>query len=115
MSKPRFHIYFEIDTKAHAETIKNEIQNQLIGKDIFEKHSFSTFQFDSKNYLIGDWRFNKAIDRDAVKDWVRDQAENHPIVKTWIQNAKISWHLCTHDNPEIKDCRTTNYFEWTKP
>lgn len=119
MSKPRFSLYAEIDTLAHANTIKTNIQAQLVGKDIFEEHSFGIGTNDPFNpgkiILRAEWRFNNAIDRDALKDWVQDQIQNHPIVKTWVLLVRLIVHLCTHDDSEIKDCKTTNYIEWSKP
>ena len=116
MSKPRFNIILEIDTLAHANTIKNNIQSELAGKDLFEQRFFSisTDTISNKIILFADWRFNSAIDRDALKDWARDQIENHPNVKNWVQKAKLSWHRCTHDESLIENCEITNYFEWNK-
>lgn len=118
MSKPRFSLYAEIDTLAHANTIKTNIQTQLVGKDIFETHGFGIYENDPLNpgkiILHAEWRFNNAVDRDTLKDWARDQIENHPQVKNWISKAKLAVHLCSHDDLEVKDCKTMNYIEWSK-
>lgn len=116
MSKPRFKLQAGIDTLAHATTIKTNITAELVGKDIFEEHNFST-GFDSElnqNMIYGEWRFNNQIDRDAIREWIKDQIQNHPVVKTWILNAKLSWHLCTHDDSTIENCKTTIYAEFVK-
>ena len=116
MSKPRFSLYAEIDTLAHANTIKTNIQTQLAGKDLFEIHGFSTFVdiLDGKNKIFADWRFNNFIDRDALKNWAQDQIQNHPQVKVWVLKAKLSWHECSHSDLEVKNCRTTSYAEFLK-
>lgn len=115
MSKPRFYLYAEVDTLAHANTIKTSIQNQLAGKDIFETHNLSAMDdVYGKHFIVADWRFNRGIDRDALKDWAQDQIQNHPQVKVWVTSAKLSWHLCTHDDQSVQDCKTTNYSEWGK-
>ena len=114
MSKPRFSLYAEIDTLVHANQIKTSLQNELAGKDVFEEHHFNLVQIDSKNVLTAEWRFNKGPERDALRDWAKDQIQNDPVVKTWIQTAKLSWHLCSHDDAQIKDCRSTSYEEFIK-
>lgn len=118
VSKPRISIYLEVDTAAHGQTIRTAIQNRLAGKDIFETH---VFDFGSVNDIGSDavWgvlecRFNSKIDRDDIKDWLKDQVQNHPQIKNWILKAEIKDHLCSHDDAEVKDCRTTEYFEWSK-
>lgn len=116
--KPRFSLYAEVDTLAHANTIKNNINTQLSGKDIFETVGFSVSKgsvLDSNQFLISaDWRFNNQTDRDSLKDWAQDQIQNNPQVKVWVTSAKLSWHSCSHDDSIIQDCSTTNYFEWVK-
>lgn len=118
MSKPRFQLYAEVDTLAHATTIKTSIQNQLAGKDIFDELNFSVL--NSSDNLIGkvlilaDWRFNSAVDRDSLKNWAQDQIQNQAQVKVWVQSAKVSWHTCTHDDANVQLCSSTNYFEWNK-
>ena len=118
MSKPRFRLYAEVDTLAHANTIKNSITNELAGKDIFEEHGFGVRQGDilnpNKIIVYAEWRFNTAIDRDEIREWLKDQIQNHPQVKNWVSVARLSWHRCTHDEEIVKDCRTTNYAEWNK-
>ena len=118
MSKPRIKIYLEVDTAAHGQTIRDAIQNRLVGKDIFETHSFD-FGRGNENDLnviwgIAEFRFNNPIDRDDVLNWIKDQVQNAPQVKTWVKKASVTSHLCSHDDLEVKDCRTTNYAEWSK-
>lgn len=116
MSKPRFKIVAEIDTVAHATTIKNSIIAELAGMDIFETHSLisgNSAEFN-KVFLIGEWRFNTQVDRDTLRDWAEDQIQNHPQVKVWTLAARLSWHNCTHDNQTIQNCNATNYSEWIK-
>lgn len=115
MSKPRFKMVLKIDTLAHAATIRNSIVSELAGKDIFEEHGLSHYT-DSDGLVvgIGEWRFNNEIDRDAIKDWIKGQVNDHPVVKNWVSDAKLSWHRCTHDDSQVSDCGTTDYFEWKK-
>ena len=118
MSKPRFSLYAEVDTLAHANTIKTNIQTQLVGKDIFEEHQFLIAEGgtvgESIIRIIAEWRFNNAVDRDALKDWAQDQIQSHPQVKNWVSKAKLVWHRCTHDEQIVENCKTTNYVEWSK-
>jgi hypothetical protein len=116
MSKPRFKLVLEVDTVAHANTIKNSIVSELAGKDIFEQHLLRSGQDPetSKIGVVADWRFNTAIDRDAMRDWAEDQIQNNPQVKVWVTSAKLSWHRCTHDDGTTESCDTTGYAEWTK-
>lgn len=118
MSKPRLKIYLEVDTAAHGQTIRDAIQNRLVGKDIFETHSFSfgVGNESDPNVIWGlaEFRFNSRIDRDDVLDWIKDQVQNHPQVKNWVAKATVTSHLCTHDDSEIKNCRTTEFVEWTR-
>ena len=111
----------ECDTLTHAETIYSAISNRLIGKDVFETHNLfvgqtidTTISADSKNMVSFDFRFNGDADRDDLKDYIKDQVENHPTVKTWVISASLSWHRCTHDDPSVKNCKTTEFFEWSK-
>ena len=118
MSKPRFNLYAEIDTLAHAGTIRNAIQSELVGKDLFELHNLSASSGNALNpnkiVVSADFRFNTQVDRDSVIDWIKDQIQNHPQIKTWISAAKLTSHICSHDDEEVKDCKTTNYAEWNR-
>lgn len=115
MSKPRFEMNLTIDTTAHAVTIRNSILNELSGKDIFETFTLSHYTNPSGLIVgIGDWTFNTDVDRDAIKDWVKDQVENHPQVKNWVSSAALSWHRCTHVDSVVENCKNSNYFEWLK-
>lgn len=116
MSKPRASITLEVDTLAHATTIANAINTRLSGKDIFENHGVSAY-FDSlsnRNFVSADLRFNARLDRDDVIDWAKDQVRNHPQVKVWVLSAKVVTHLCSHDDAEVKNCKTTDYLEWER-
>ena len=115
MSKPRFKMILHVDTLAHARTIRDAIIAELSGKDIFEQHSLDAYQ-DEDGSIVGvaEWRFNNNPDRDAIKDWIRDQVENHPQVKTWVLSARLSWHRCTHEEGVISNCRETDYSEWVR-
>ena len=114
--KPTIQITVIIDTLAHASTIKDNIQSRLVGKDIFKTTSLSHGQNQEGNgYLVSaEIRFNGNVDRDDIVDWLKDQIQNHPQVKTWISYAKVTTHDCSHDDLEVRDCRTTNLVEWTK-
>ena len=115
MSKPRLKLTAVIDTEAHADTIISQVRNKLIGKDIFEEHSLNRFKNENGDTELGfDFRFNSRIDRDSIKDWIKDQVRNHPQVKNWVQSARVVEHLCSHDDLEINDCKTTEYMEWIR-
>ena len=115
MSKPRIKVSAIIDTEAHADTIISNIQTELSGKDVFEQHALNKFINQSGQIeLVFEARFNNQIDRNDIKDWIKDRIQNHPQVKNWVLSAKISDHLCTHDDKEVKDCRTTEYEELVK-
>lgn len=116
MSKPRVALEAIVDTENHANTIISNVSSQLVGKDIFQNHRLTKFiEINGTVNVFFDCRFNNNVDRDAIKDWVRDQIENHPQVKTWVSLAKVSWHRCTHNNQNFESCLLTNYFEWSKP
>ena len=118
MSKPRLKIYLEVDTVAHGQTIKDAIQNRLVGKDIFEEHSFSFGVGNESDpnvvWGLAEFRFNNRIDRDDVLDWIKDQVQNHPQVKTWVMKATVTAHLCSHSDVEVKNCRETEFNEWAR-
>ena len=115
MSKPRLKLRAVIDTEPHADMIISSIRNKLIGKDIFEEHSLKRFKNEEdKTELSLDFRFNSQVDRDDVKDWMKDQVHNHPQIKNWVLLAKVVEHLCSHDSSTVLDCRTTEYVEWTR-
>ena len=115
MSKPRLKLSAVIDTEAHADTIIGQIRTRLVGKDIFEEHNLrrSLNEF-GQSELNFDFRFNSRIDRDAVKDWIKDQVQTHPQVKNWVQSVTVTEHLCTHDDASVKDCMTTEYIRWER-
>lgn len=115
MSKARINCRGTIDTLAHGATVKGYVQDELIGKDIFEIHNLNYGENEVGEIEFGfDIRFNNNADRDAIKSWIQDQVENHPVVKTWFSSFKISTHRCTHDDEQIEDCTTTDYFEWAR-
>ena len=103
---------------AHGQTIRSAIQDKLVGKDIFETHDFDFGVGNDLDPSViwgrAEIRFNSEIDRDDVKDWIKDQVQNHPQVKNWVTRATVQTHLCSHDDEEVKDCRTTNFLEWEK-
>ena len=112
--KTRFQVNAVVDTLAHAETIRTNLETQLAGKDIFERHSFEVSSEGGEISVHADFRFNLRADRDSVRDWIQDQLRDHPIVKTWILSVILSWHDCSHDSELVQDCKTTNYFEWKR-
>ena len=116
MSKPRVQLSAVVDTQAHADTIISSVRTQLVGKDVFEEHNLVRSIGDNGELRVDfDFRLNNEIDRDSIKNWIRNQIQTHPQVKKWVQSAKLSWHECSHSDPVVKDCRTTDYFEWSKP
>lgn len=115
MSKPRINFNLKIDTTAHANTLKTNIENRLSGMDFFENEGVKLSSGESKNILFFEARLNKRIERDELKDWIIDQIQNHPQVKNWIlPGSKIVVHFCSHDDLTIKDCKTTEYEEFIR-
>lgn len=115
MSKPRFKMVLIIDTMAHAQTIRNSIVSELVGKDIFEQHSLgASINENGEIEGVAEWRFNNDVDRDAIRTWLQNQVQNHPQVKNWVSSARLSWHRCTHDEVSPESCKATDYLEWTK-
>lgn len=116
MSKPRISIELEVDTLAHAENIRTAIENRIAGKDIFELHGLAAYldSENGKNVVICGIRFNQRIDRDDALAWIKDQVRNHPQIKNWVLAARVESHLCSHDDAEVKDCRTTEFVEWAR-
>ena len=116
MSKPRLKLDAVIDTLEHADTIEAQIRVRLIGKDIFEMVSFSRQSMrDGTAGVFFDCRFNSGIDTESVKDWIQDTVQNHPVLKTWVKQVRLAWHLCSHDEATISNCRDSGYAEWNKP
>jgi len=113
--KPRINLIAIVDSMSHANTIVSYIQNALSGIAVFEIHSLESIKNDNnENEIYLDGRFNSSVDRDNIKEWLKNQISNNPQVKNWVTRAKLSWHDCTHDDVEIKSCGETNYFEWSK-
>ena len=113
MSKPRLKLSAVIDTEAHADTIIGQIRTRLVGKDIFEEHNlFRELNENGTVELVAEFRFNNRIDRDDVKTWIKNQVQTHPQVKNWVQSARVTDHICSHDDVSVKDCKTTEYIEW---
>ena len=101
MGKPRVTAELTVDTPAHAQTILNAIAQQLSGRDIFRQDSLEIATGPTGQVMvIFDCRLNLLAHRDAVRDWLRDQAENHPQVKLWILAVRLHWHDCGEDEPE---------------
>ena len=113
--KPRMSINSIVDTDAHADTLISSIENKLSGKSVFESYSLlKSLNENDKTQISLEIRFNNSVDRDAVKDWVKDQLQNHPQVKTWVSNAKVVWHNCTNDESSPIPCGQSQYFEWSQ-
>jgi hypothetical protein len=110
MSKSRVMLTSAIDTRAHADTIISSLNTQLVGKDIFETHSLAVgTDEDGTPILTVDIRFNKEVDRNTIRDWIREQARDNPILKRWFNKATLSTHTCTHDDRVVQSCRETEY------
>ena len=116
MSKPRIKIIAEVDTLAHAQTIATAIANRVVSTDIFDQHGLVAYfdGLESKNLVVAEFRFNNVIDRNNVLDWIKNQVQNHPQVKTWVNSATVTTHLCSHDDAEVLDCKTTEFMEWVR-
>ena len=109
MSKPRIELNLLVDTQGHANTIINNLRTQLQGKEIFETHVFDSIASTDGVWIRGSWRFNKQLDRDNVKEWIRDKIQDNPQVKDWILKAELSWHICTHDDAEVRNCNEMQF------
>lgn len=110
MSKPRLKLVAIIDTLSHAKTIKSTLISELSGKDIFESHALNhAIQEDGSVLVHAEARFNSSIDRDQIKNWIISQITEHPSVKTWVQKYELSWHLCSHGDPVVTDCRESQF------
>jgi len=115
MAKPRINLEAVIDTVAHAQTIRDYVQDQLAGKDIFEQRALKySVNGDGQVEFNFDVRFNSEVDRNAVKDWILQQINDHPTVKNWFLRAELSIHRCTHDEAKIQSCDMTDFFLWAK-
>jgi hypothetical protein len=115
MAKPRLRVQAVIDTEAHADAIVTNIRAELTGKDIFEEHNLQRFVNDDGQFeLVGEWRFNRDVDRDNLANWLKQQVRDHLIVKTWVQSVRLTSHLCTHDDADVRDCSTTELVRWER-
>lgn len=113
--KPRIRITLTVDTLSHATTIANSINNRLVGKDLFENHGVNAFVDENGvNTVSAEIRFNGQADRDELKDWAKDQVQNHPQVKTWVLSASVVTHSCSHDDSDVKDCTTKDFLRWER-
>ena len=116
MSKPRSIFTAYMDTENHSNQGVSAINSELIGMDVFENHGVSSF-FDPE---LGEWilsvnvRFNSRIDRDDLDAFLKNRSLNRIQTKAWFKSVKASTHLCSHDDPSVKDCKTTEYVEWRK-
>ena len=116
MSKPRLKVSFDVDTFSHSNIVKASLQAILLGKDIFETHVFSSFSESllSRNYVVGEWRFNNFADRDLVWDFALGVTTSG-VVKNWVNTGSVvTRHLCTHDDLSTKNCETTSYERFVK-
>ena len=116
MSKFRIMVSAVVDTENHADTLLNMINNRVSGKDIFEIHNVSKgFNVLSNEICLGaDIRFNSRIDRDDLKTFIIYEVLNKNPQKNWIIRLNANDHLCSHDDIEVKDCKTTEFLEWVK-
>ena len=111
MSKPRLQLRAVIDTGVHADTIITAIRAELVGKDIFKELVVGRALDELQRVVLKvDILFNSRIDRNKVTAWLDKQANgNLSTVKTWILSVKAFSHTCTHDDPVILPCDTTEY------
>jgi len=116
MSKARVKIRAVFDSKSASDTAKSLLGMKMVGKDVFREHVFSSREVDDLSggplvpTLNAEWRFNNETDRDTIKNFIRTDLQNNSAVKS----AHVSWHTCTHNDRIVKDCTTTDYFEWNK-
>ena len=111
--KARVQLWGIIDTVAHAQTVKQAVTDELVGKDIFELHDLDwTVLEDSSVEFTFDARFNTDLDRNAIVTWIRNQLAEHPTVKTWFLELKVWWHTCDHDNAEPDGCSDATLTRW---
>lgn len=114
MSHPRIKVVATFDTLAHAQTVKNNLDLELAGKDIFRKDAISISQgSDNQNTLVFDVRLNRIAHRDSLKDAIVDRIRDNVVTKTWVTSARIEWHTCTHADQVVKSCKETDFSEIT--
>jgi hypothetical protein len=108
--KPRLSFATWIDTLAHAQTIRDNVAAELVGKDIFEQHDLSAVDLGGGDGILahGDIRFNSGTDRDTVRSWIQAQIAEHPVVKTWVYWIEVTWHECPHDEGGA-NCQATRW------
>ena len=104
-----------MDTVAHAQTIRNAVQAELAGKDLFENHNLNAFvDEEGQVHATFDFSFNSRVDRDTITTWIKDQVSTHPTVKDWVLSAKVVTHLCSHWDEVVRPCTETEYVVWEK-
>lgn len=109
MPRPCLKVYLEIDTSSHRDTILADFELQLVGKDVVEMQRPIAGDLKDRSELsFIVWLRNRA-DRDAIRDWIRGRCFTNPVVKKWVEVARISWHLCSHQDSEVRGCKETSY------
>ena len=115
MSKPRVNIYLVTDTRPHAESIMNSFNSALLGKPVFEianeQSKVEVFEDEEGAPVFSaSVRFSDDAARDNICRLVKQLAASDSVVSKWVKKgSKISVHQCTHDDPEIVSCKTTEY------
>lgn len=98
MAKPRLSLEAVVDTLAHAQTLRVDLQAELVGKDTFQNHRLGVSKDEEGLIKLQlDIRFNPGTDRDTVRDWIRDEIRDNPAVSDWVSWARVVWHECVHD------------------
>lgn len=112
MSRPRLKLWFLVDTQAHAATIVNAITTEINVRPKFSlDHAPSSGpSLDEVGWEVSfDVRLLDKVTRQAILTWIKNQVQDHPQVKTWIKRARLSTHLCTHDDEQVLPCNTTEF------
>jgi len=111
---PRLQVEILLDTAAHAATVRDSLSAQAASRPRhggrFEAAPAVEADEAGRGHVVRlDVRYPARGDRDAVRDWVRQQLDEHPVVKGWIRGIVVSTHLCTHDEERPGPCSESEH------
>ncbi len=110
MSKPCLKFELLFDTAEHRNIIASRLQIELAGKSIYKSEGpFLEDKLADRAAIYFLIWLNRLEDRNALRNWVKNKCFDDPSVRNWVPKARISWHLCSHEDAKVLDCQSTDY------
>ena len=111
MSKPRLAVTLRFPTQAMIEPARAQVQSLVSASLPFAiDRTVGWLEEDGRPWLMVDARFDTEAKRNAVRTVILNAVSSHAILQQRLEGT-LSWHLCTHDDLSIKNCKTTGYGE----